>query len=391
MNDLTVKNIFQRNIRQYGMFVALFAIMIVFNFLTDGLFLTARNLTNLYLQSGYIAVLAMGMVLVIVAGHIDLSVGSIAAFTGAIAAILQVKLGLPTIPTIAITILVGVLIGAWQGFWIAYQGIPAFIVTLGGMLIFRGGVIAITQGQTIGPFQDDFRALGSGYIDDFMNISTGQLHYLTLLLGILAVVVYIFFDYRARKKKIQYEFTVLPPSLNILKLVVISIIVFGFIGSMTFYKGFPYTELVVVILLLIYAFVSKNTRVGRHIYAIGGNKEAARLSGINIQKVNMFVFISMGVLSAISGILFSARLNAAAPSAGNLFELDAIAAAFVGGASTSGGIGTVFGAMIGGLVMASINNGMSLMNLDISFQYVIKGLVLILAVWFDISTRKAKK
>lgn len=389
MKSSTIKNLITNNIRQYAMFVALFVIMIIFNFLTDGIFLNARNLTNLYLQSGYIAVLAIGMVLVIVAGHIDLSVGSIAAFTGAIAAILQVYYKLPMIPTFILTILLGVIIGIWQGYWIAYQGIPAFIVTLGGMLIFRGGVIAITQGRTIGPFSESFRKMGSGYLPD--PLLQGNLHVLSLIIGIAAIVLYIIMDIRSRRKKMNYGFEVIPIKLYIFKLIIISIIVLGFIFSMVYYKGFPYTEIVVVALLIIYSYIANNTTVGRYIYAIGGNIEAARLSGINVKKVNMLVFISMGVLASISGLLYSARLNAAAPSAGNLFELDAIAAAFVGGASTTGGIGTVFGAIIGGLVMASINNGMSLMSLDISFQYMIKGLVLILAVWFDIYTRRAKK
>lgn len=375
--------------RQYAMFVALFIIMLIFNILTKGVFLTSRNLTNLYLQSGYIAVLAVGMVLVIVAGHIDLSVGSIAAFTGAIAAILQVYFKVPTVPTILITLSVGIVIGVWQGYWIAYQGVPAFIVTLGGMLIFRGGVIAITQGRTIGPFNDMFRKLGSGYLNEPMLV--GNFHVFSLILCVAGILLFMIMDYKSRKKKQSYGFEVLPINIYIFKLVVIFVIVMGFVLSMVTYKGLPYTELIVVFLLIVYSYVTNNTRTGRYIYAIGGNLEAARLSGINVKKVNMMVFISMGLLASISGIMFSARLNSAAPAAGNLFELDAIAAAFVGGASTSGGIGTVFGAVIGGLVMASINNGMSLMNLDISFQYIIKGLVLIFAVWFDIYTRRTKK
>lgn len=389
MEQITLKNLIIKNIRQYAMFIALFVIMIVFNILTGGVFLKSRNLTNLYLQSGYIAVLAIGMVLVIVAGHIDLSVGSIAAFTGAIAAILQVNYKLSTVPTIILVLLLGVAIGIWQGFWIAYQGIPAFIVTLGGMLIFRGGVIAVTQGRTIGPFSESFRLLGSGYLPDFFMVE--NLHAFSLILGIFFLFLFIVADLNARKKKKLYGFQILPVKYYVLRIVVISILVLGFLLSMVLYKGFPYTAIVVVVLLLGYSYMTGNTTVGRYIYAIGGNKEAARLSGINIKRINMLVFISMGVLATISGMLYSARLNSATAAAGNLFELDAIAAAFVGGASTSGGIGTVFGAIIGALVMASINNGMSLMNLDISFQYVIKGLVLILAVWFDIYTRRAKK
>lgn len=384
-----VLNLLKANIRQYGMFIALFAIMIIFNLLTKGTFISARNLTNLYLQMGYIAVLAVGMVLVIVAGHIDLSVGSVAAFTGAIAAILQVKMGLPTLPAILLTLVVGLIIGAWQGYWIAYRGVPAFIVTLASMLIFRGAVIGITKGQTIGPFSESFNRISTGYLADFMQIE--GIHMTSVLLGVLAVGLYSVFEWRKRNTRKRYGFDILPMPIFIGQLVLVSALVMSFILSMALYKGIPYTVLIVVALVALYTFISKKTPIGRHVYAIGGNLEAARLSGINTKKTLFAVFVSMGTLAAMSGIVYSARLNSAAPSAGNLFELDAIAASFIGGASASGGIGSVIGAIIGALVMASINNGMSLMNIDISYQYVIKGLVLLMAVWFDISTRNKSK
>lgn len=388
-NTQIIKNFFMANIRQYGMFIALFTIMIIFNILTKGTFISARNLTNLYLQTGYIAVLAVGMVLVIVAGHIDLSVGSIAALTGAIAAILQVKMGLPTIPTIIITMIVGSLIGMWQGFWIAYRGIPAFIVSLSSMLIFRGAVIKITNGQTIGPFDESFNKISSGYLSDIANIP--GIHTLSVLIGIMAIIVFLFVQFNNRKTRVEYGFDTLPKFIFLGKLVVVSGMIMMFILSMALYKGIPYTVIIVVSVVGLYSFITKKTPIGRHIYAIGGNLEAARLSGINAKKTSFVVFISMGVLAALSGIIYSARLNSASPSAGNLFELDAIAASFIGGASASGGVGTVVGAIIGALVMASINNGMSLLNMNISYQYIIKGLVLVLAVWFDISTRNRKK
>lgn len=388
-NLTLIKDLMKTNIRQYGMFIALFAIMFIFNILTKGTFMTSRNLTNLYLQMGYIAVLAVGMVLVIIAGHIDLSVGSIAAFTGAIAAILQVKMGLGTIPTILITLVVGMIIGAWQGYWISFRGVPAFIVSLASMLIFRGLVIGITKGQTIGPFEDSFSKLSNGYLKDIASID--GIHVLSIILGVLAVALYIYFEVKKRKTRKSYGFDILPKSIFFGQLALVSALIMAFIMSMALYKGIPYTVIIVVGLVGLYTFMTKRTTIGRHIYAIGGNLEAAKLSGINTKKTLFAVFVSMGTLAAMSGILFSAKLNSAAPSAGNLFELDAIAASFIGGASASGGIGSVIGAIIGALVMASINNGMSLMNTDISYQYVIKGLVLLLAVWFDISTRNKTK
>jgi len=377
------------NIRQYAMFIALFVIMMIFNALTNGTFVSARNLTNLYLQTGYIAVLAVGMLLIIVAGHIDLSVGSVAAFTGAIAGILQVHMGWGTVPTIALTLVVGAIIGMWQGFWVAYRGVPAFIVTLAGMLLFRGAVIGVTHGQTIGPFHQSFNMLNVGYLGDVAHVS--GIHVLSVIVGVFAVLGYVLSELKKRKVRITYGFDVLPGHYFTAQLLVISGLIMTFIMSMALYKGIPYTVIIVVAFVALYSFVAKKTPIGRYIYALGGNLEAARLSGIDVKKTVFWVFTSMGTLAAMSGILFSARLNAAAPSAGNLFELDAVAASYIGGASSSGGIGSVVGAIIGALVMASINNGMSLLNMDISFQYMVKGFVLLLAVWFDVSTRNKSK
>ncbi|MGL4392311.1 MAG: multiple monosaccharide ABC transporter permease [Fusobacteriaceae bacterium] len=376
------------NVRQYGMFIALIVIMGVFQFLTDGIFLTPRNITNLFLQTSYISVLAIGMVLVIVAGHIDLSVGSIAAFTGAISAILQVNNNFGTIPTIIITLICGAAIGFWQGFWIAYKKIPAFIVTLAGMLVFRGAVIWITQGATIAPYQDSFKAIGQGFIPAVFTFE--KFDGTAFILFIISMVAFIFTEIKKRIERIKYDFAVLPMPYFIGKIIAISILIAFFFRSMVAYRGVPYSALIVVVLVLVFTFISNKTITGRHIYAIGGNLEAAKLSGINVKKTLLKVFVAMGLLASLSGLIFSARLDSAAPSAGNLFELDAIAAAFIGGASATGGVGTVIGAIVGGLVMASINNGMSLMNVDSSYQYVIKGLVLLMAVWFDISTRNKK-
>ena len=250
----TLTNLMKGNIRQYGMFIALFVIMVIFNILTKGTFVSARNLTNLYLQTGYIAVLATGMVLVIIAGHIDLSVGSIAAFTGAIAAILQVKMGLPTIPTVLITLAVGALIGCWQGFWIAYRKVPAFIVTLASMLMFRGAVIAITRGQTIGPFSDSFNKMSVGYLPDIANFE--GIHLLSLLIGVVGIVIYAVMEFNKREKRRGYGFEVLPIQFFIGKLILVSGLILAFILSMALYKGIPYTVIIVVLLIGLYTFIT---------------------------------------------------------------------------------------------------------------------------------------
>lgn len=383
-----LKKTAKMNIKQYTMFLALIAIAIIFTFLTHGTFLTSRNLSNLLLQTGVIAILACGMVLVIIAGHIDLSVGSVAGFAGAIAALLQVKMGWDTLPTIIVTIIVGVLVGIWQGYWIAYQDVPAFIVTLAGMLVFRGGVIAVTKGQTIAPMKPSFKALGQGYLPSIFGNAEG-FNDTTLYLGIIIIAVYLLMEIRKRRIRVnKYNFKVLPLPLEIAKLTVVSLMIGVLFYIMVSYRGIPYSILLLLGLIVIFSFLTNNTTVGRYIYAIGGNKEASRLSGINIRKITLIIFIIMGFLSAVAGIVFTGRLDSATASAGNLFELDAIAACYIGGASAMGGEGTVMGAMIGALVMATLNNGMSLMNLDITYQYIIKGLILLLAVRVDIMTRK---
>jgi len=379
----------KNNIKQYSMFIALIGIWLIFHFLTNGIFISPRNMSNLLLQTSYIAVLAVGMVLVIVAGHIDLSVGSIAGFVGAIAAILQVNFGWNTIFAVAAALLVGLLIGVWQGYWIAYREIPAFIVTLSGMTVFRGALIAVTQGATIAPLDESFRMIGSGYLPRiFPQTEAMGFHDTTIIVAILFVLAFIFMILRSRKSRIKYGFQVLPMSLEIAKLVLGSIGIMVFFSIMILYRGIPYSILIVTALVIGYTFLANNTVFGRHVYAMGGNKEAAKLSGINTKLRNLWIFISMGFLCSVSGIIFTARLNAAASSAGTLFELDTIAAAIIGGTSTLGGEGTVFGAIIGALLMASINNGMSLMNISSDWQMIFRGLILLLAVWFDISSRR---
>ncbi len=377
----------RQNVRQYTMGIALLAIWVIFTILTDSIFLTSRNLSNLFLQSCTIAILSCGMVLVMVAGHIDLSVGSIAGFLGAVAAVLMVKLNVGTVPAILATLALGLLVGVWHGYWIAYRGVPAFIVTLASMMAFKGAIIGVTGGASIGPMAPGFKAIGQGYLPKLF-LPAASFNDTSAIISILFIILFIVFDLKKRATRIKYGFEVLPMPLQIARMLLISLLMAAGFSIMVGYMGIPYAILLLIALVALFSFIAEKTTFGRYVYAIGGNKEAARLSGINIQKTNMIVFIIMGLLTAVAGIVFTARLNAATTAAGNLFELDAIAAAVIGGTSTMGGEGTIVGAIIGALVMSSLDNGMSLMNLDITFQYVIKGLILLLAVWVDIATRK---
>lgn len=372
--------------KQYSMVFALIFIMILFEILTSGVLLRPLNITNLILQNSYILILAIGMLLVIILGQIDLSVGSIAAFVGAISGILIVNYDTPTYLAIIISLLVGALIGAWNGFWIAYVGIPAFIVTLAGMLIFRGLTMVVLNGQSIAPFPDGFQKMSSGFLPDIFGNSS--MNVLTLFIGLVIALCFIFSEIKGRRTQLKYGFDVLPNGIFFAKLISLSVVIMVFSYVLAVYEGIPNILIILGVLILIYTFVMRKTIVGRHIYAVGGNEKAAALSGIHTKKVTFWVFVNMGFLSALSGLAFTARLNAATPKAGNLFELDAIAACFIGGASAYGGIGTIPGAIIGGLVMGIMNNGMSIMGLGIDWQQAIKGLVLLAAVAFDIYNKK---
>ncbi|MFS0779609.1 multiple monosaccharide ABC transporter permease [Neobacillus sp. 3P2-tot-E-2] len=378
----TLVSMAKKNLRSSSMIIALVFIMLLFQILTEGILLKPLNVTNLILQNSYILVLAIGMVLVIITGHIDLSVGSIAAFVGAIAGILIVTYHVSTPLAIIISLLIGAVIGAWQGFWIAYVKIPAFIVTLAGMLLFRGLTMVVLQGQSIAPFPKSFQGMSSGFLPDLFG--GGEIHLLTIVIGVLLSVILIFTELKNRRTQMKYQFDVSPTSVFVAKLAALVAILLVFSYVLATYNGIPNILIILAVLILVYTFVMRKTIVGRHIYAIGGNEKAALLSGVKTKRVTFWVFVNMGVLSALSGLIFAARLNAATPKAGNLFELDAIAACFIGGASAYGGIGTVPGAIIGGLVMGVMNNGMSLIGLGIDWQQAIKGLVLLAAVAFDI-------
>lgn len=377
-----ISKLFKSNIRQYGMIIALVLIMVLFQILTDGILLKPLNITNLILQNSYILVLAIGMLLVIITGHIDLSVGSVAAFVGAISAILVVNMHIPYPLAIVLSLLFGGLVGAWQGFWVAYIRIPSFIVTLAGMLLFRGLTMVVLNGQSISPFPEGFQRISSGFIPDWFG--GGDIHVLTIIIGIILSLVLVFTEWRNRLTQQRYQFSVAPAPLFALKLVGIVAIINLFTYVLAAYEGIPNILIVLFVLVVVYTFIMNKTVMGRHIYALGGNEKAAKLSGVKTKRMTFWVFVNMGVLAALSGLLFAARLNAATPKAGVNFELDAIAAVFIGGASATGGIGTVIGAIIGGLVMGVMNNGMSLVGLGIDWQQGIKGLVLLLAVAFDI-------
>lgn len=378
----TLIKMFKSNIRQYGMIIALVLITIFFQIMTDGVLLKSLNVTNLILQNSYILVLAIGMLLVIITGNIDLSVGSVAAFVGALSAVMMVDMKVPFVAAVIISLVIGALVGAWQGFWVAYVRIPSFIVTLAGMLIFRGLTMIVLKGMSIAPFPKTFQKISSGFIPDA--ISGGTLHNTTIIIGAVLSLILIWSELKKRKNQLKYEFEVLPLGLLIAKIVVMVAIINVFTYVLASYEGIPNILILLFILVVIYTFVMNKTVMGRHIYALGGSEKAAKLSGIKTKHVTFWVFVNMGVLAALSGLVFAARLNAATPKAGVNFELDAIAACFIGGASATGGIGTVIGAIIGGLVMGVMNNGMSLVGLGIDWQQGIKGLVLLLAVGFDI-------
>ncbi|GLO66871.1 MULTISPECIES: multiple monosaccharide ABC transporter permease [Oceanobacillus] len=376
-----VKNLITNNIRKFGMVIALVGIIILFQILTNGILLTPLNITNIIMQNSYIIVLAIGMMLVIISGEIDLSVGSVAAFVGAIAGVLLVTLDLPVIVGIVLCLLIGALIGAWQGFWVSYVNIPSFIVTLAGMLIFRGLTLIVLDGRTIAPFPENFRSLSSSFIP---NIFATETHFLTIIIGGILSLIYVLNEVRIRRANVKYNFETLSFPLFVSKIFFILIILNLFTFVLAQYAGIPYVLIILLLLIFGYTFVMNKTVIGRHIYALGGNINAAQLSGVKTKKMKFLVFVNMGVLAALSGLIFAGRLNAATPQAGNLFELDAIAAAVIGGASFTGGVGTIFGAVIGALVMGVLNNGMSLMGIGIDWQQAIKGMVLLGAVAFDV-------
>ncbi|MEU0003486.1 multiple monosaccharide ABC transporter permease [Streptomyces sp. NPDC006314] len=374
------------NMRQYGMLIALGLIVVLFAIWTDGDLLLPRNVSNLVLQNSYILILAIGMMLVIIAGHIDLSVGSLTAFVGAFAAVLTVHHGVSWPIALVLCLLVGAAAGAVQGFLIAYLGIPSFIVTLAGMLLFRGLTEILLKGQTLGPFPDGLQKLGNGFLPE-AGPNTNY-HNLTLLLGLVLVAAVVWQEFRDRRRQQEFSLDVVPTRLFLLKLTALVAAILVLTLLLASYKGAPIVLIILGALVVGYGYVMRNAVFGRHVYAIGGNLPAAKLSGVKDKKVTFYVFLNMGVLAALAGMVVAARLNAASPKAGVNFELEAIASSFIGGASMSGGVGTVLGAIIGGLVLGVLNNGMNLLSVGTDWQQVIKGLALLLAVGFDVWNKR---
>ncbi|MAU01920.1 MAG: ABC transporter permease [Anaerolineaceae bacterium] len=384
------RKLLRENIREYAMFIALFVIMGVFAVTTDGLFISSRNLVNLVNQTGYIAVLAVGMTLVIVIRHIDLSVGFLAGFLGAVAAIVLASWGWPVYLAIAFVLGLGILAGLLTSSLVAELGIPAFVATLAGWLGYRGALqLATRTTGTIIISNDVFVAIGNGFVPDIPDIGIlPEMHKVTLLLGLLGIILFVSGELISRRTMHKQGFEGLSTPLFILKQVFISILIGGVAWILAGYQGLSWTAVIILIVVLFYHFMTTKTVLGRHIYAVGGNPEAAELSGISVKRITHVVFGSMGMLAALSGILYASRLRSATTTAGTLFELDAIAAAFVGGVSAAGGVGNVVGSLIGALIMTSLTSGMNLMQIDISYQYIVRALVLALAVIFDVVTRR---
>jgi len=394
------------NLREYGLVLALIIIMVFFQFTTDGTLFKPLNLSNLVQQNSFIIVMALGMLLVIVAGHIDLSVGSVAGFIGALAANMMVtwQLGLLSNPLVAsiVCLIVGAAIGAAQGYWIAYHRIPSFIVTLGGMLIFRGLCQAMLGGGlSVGPLPVDFKELSSGFIPEVLGVWTlveptvnaagktivgsgVQLQMTSVVLGLIGVAAYAWFGLSARRTRERHGYQAEPFALFAVKTMVISLLALFLVYQFAVYKGLPIVLVVMGLLIGLFVFVTRRMVIGRRVYALGGNPKAAQLSGIKTERLTLYVFINMGVLSALGGLIIAARLGQAVPAAGLGSELDVIAAVFIGGASAMGGVGQVIATVVGGFIMGVMNNGMSIMGVNVDWQQVVKGLVLLGAVVFDV-------
>ncbi|MEU2023801.1 multiple monosaccharide ABC transporter permease [Streptomyces sp. NPDC016469] len=376
----------RRNMRQYGMLFALGLIVLLFQVWTGGDLLLPRNVSNLVLQNSYILILAIGMMIVIIAGHIDLSVGSLMALVGGVGAVLMVEHHLAWPVAVVLTLLLGAVAGALQGFFIAYVGIPSFIVTLAGMLLFRGLTEIFLKGQTLGPFPEGMQRVANGFLPE-AGLETNY-HNITLLLGLGLAAYVVLQELRDRRRQREFTLETLPTGLFALKVTALVAAVLVTTLLLASYKGAPVVLLILAVLLVGFGYVMRNAVIGRHVYAIGGNLPAAKLSGVKDRKVTFAVFLNMGMLAALAGLVFAARFNAASPKAGVNFELEAIAAAFIGGASMSGGVGTVLGAIIGGLVLGVLNNGMNLVGVGTDWQQVIKGLVLLAAVGFDVWNKR---
>ncbi|MFO1130962.1 MAG: multiple monosaccharide ABC transporter permease [Hyphomicrobiales bacterium] len=374
------------HVRDYALLISLLVIMIFFQITTDGTLFKPVNMTNLILQNSYIVIMALGMLLIIVAGHIDLSVGSVSGFIGAVAAVMMVNWKIdPFLAGIACLAL-GAIIGGAQGYFVAYYKIPAFIVTLAGMLVFKGLALTVLGGASVGPFPKVFQLLSSGYVPDIFNftLNGAPFNLLALIIGVVVTGLIIYFNYRTRLNQQKHGLAEEPDVIFYGRNILVAVALVGFSWLMASYKGLPNVLIVMFALIALFVFLTTRTTFGRRVYAMGGNEKAAKLSGINTEKLTFLIFVIMGALAALAGLIFAARLNVATPKAGLGFELDVIAACFIGGAATTGGVGKVIGAVIGAFIMGVMNNGMSIMGIGIDWQQVIKGAVLMLAVFLDV-------
>lgn len=383
--QVNLKQMLSKNIQQSGILLAFVVIVVLFSVLNPS-FLSPGNITNIVLQYSYVLVLAIGMLFVIVLGQIDLSVGSVVAVTGALSAVLVIRQGLPWWVGILAAIVFGLLIGAWQGFWVAFVGIPGVIVTLAGMLLFRGLTYQILDNVSLSPFPKPYYNVANGFLNGLLGGDGFDLF--TLVIFAIGIIGFAYSQWRTRQARIHYNQSVEAMWLFVLKIVLIAAIVMWFGNQLAHSRGLPIVLILLAVLVLIYGVLADRTTFGRDVYAIGGNKTAAALSGINVKMVSFWVYVNMGFLAAVAGVVYSARMNGAQPGAGNMFELDAIAACFIGGASTTGGIGKISGALIGGLIMAVLSNGMQLMGASTSTQQIVKGLVLLVAVAFDVYNKR---
>ena len=378
----TLSTLFKNNVREYGMLIALIAVMVFFQVETKGVLMKPVNITNLVLQNSYVITMAVGMLLIIITGWIDLSVGSVVAVIGALAGVLMVRYHVNWVAVVALSLVLGAAIGAFHGYFVAYLKIPAFIVTLAGMLIFRGLTIALLRGESVGPFPRGFQNISSGFIPDLFH--NKGFHITTMVIGVILALLLIWLDTRTRNNQKKYGFEVTPFYFFVVKNIAISAAVLGFCYLMARYKGLPDVLVLLLVLISFYAFITSSSVIGRRIYAMGGNEKAARLSGVNTPRLLFYTFINMGVLASLAGLIVAARLNSSTPNAGDGMELDVIAACFIGGASPSGGVGKVIGALVGAFLIGVLNNGMSIMGVGIDWQKVVKGIVLLLAVLFDV-------
>ena len=381
-----LRELLRKNVKSYMMYIVLVVIMVFFQVRTGGLFFKPANISNLFNQVAYVAVLAIGMTVVLILRQIDLSVGYVAGFCGAVAALLLRNTSIPVGLVLLIVLLIGAAIGVYQGTLVTYVGVPAFVTTLAGMFIFRGILsVALSKNGTINISNETFNALCNSFIPDFM--SESHYHVVTMVIAVIAVLLIVWNSLKSRRNKIKYNLKVSSMPVFTAQQILFSAVLLGACHMLASYKGLPWSIVIVGVILLVYNYVLNNTKLGRAVYGIGGNEQAAALSGINVRKVKMIAFISMSTMAALSGIMYSSRLKSASPAAGVAFEMDAIASAYIGGVAVAGGSGKVTNAIVGTFIIMALTNGMNLLRVDISYQYIVKGLIFIAAVAFDVRSK----